>query len=53
MLMPNAALPTVIFWQWANQTLNVAVSCHDLPARPLRGSTLRLPVVEEADLDRY
>ncbi|KAK4684940.1 hypothetical protein P7C73_g5221, partial [Tremellales sp. Uapishka_1] len=25
MLTPNASLRTVIFWQWANQTLNVAV----------------------------
>ena len=26
MLMPNPSLRSVIFWQWANQTLNVAVS---------------------------
>lgn len=26
MLMPNPTLPAVIFWQWANQTLNVAVN---------------------------
>lgn len=27
MLTPNATLRSAIFWQWANQTLNVAVSC--------------------------
>jgi hypothetical protein len=26
MLLPNPSLKSVIFWQWANQTLNVAVS---------------------------
>lgn len=26
MLMPNPSLRSAIFWQWANQTLNVAVS---------------------------
>lgn len=25
-MIPNAGLKSIIFWQWANQTLNVAVS---------------------------
>jgi hypothetical protein len=38
MLMPNQGIKQIIFWQWANQSLNGALPLqrHPAPTRPTR-----------------